>query len=318
MPRPRSPLPPLPPSFRVRDALTAGVSRGVLRHSRFTATFHGTRARTREATSGTTSATHVLLVAKAYLPRLRPGEAVSHTSALLLHGCPIHVAPKLHVTCQTGHAPARARDVVGHQSSASPALILVDTVPVLTPEAALVQCAGSMPLRELVVAIDHFLSVQRSARENLYIDRDALRRTSEDYRGRGALNLRLAVSLSASGADSRMETLTRLLLVAFGLDESFELQSAVYDEGGWVGRFDFVDHTRKVIVEYDGDQHRTDRAQYEKDMRRLDRARAAGYQVIQLRSGDVLRRPVQTAARIGTALGATLRPHPRSESLLEL
>ncbi|MBC9927697.1 MULTISPECIES: DUF559 domain-containing protein [unclassified Leucobacter] len=81
------------------------------------------------------------------------------------------------------------------------------------------------------------------------------------------------------------------MLHAYGLEEFFELQVDIRDSAGWVGRFDLVSRQHRVIVEFDGDQHRTNKVQYEKDLRRLDRARGAGYAVIRLLASDVLHHP---------------------------
>lgn len=109
-----------------------------------------------------------------------------------------------------------------------------------------------------------------------------------------------------------METLTRLLMEQYGLAEGFELQAVLFDaRGEWIGRFDMVDRERKLIIEYDGEQHRNDRDQYVKDVRRLDRARAEGYRILRLHHEDVVGAPAQTAQRIAEFIGIPLRPVPR-------
>lgn len=125
---------------------------------------------------------------------------------------------------------------------------------------------------------------------------------------RGVRRLRTALSFARVGAESRMETLLRLIMAAYGLDV-LELQVDIHDDAGRrIGRFDMVDRERKLVVEYDGEQHRTDRAQYLKDQRRLERAREAGYRILRLHFEDVLHRPRETARRIAEFLGLPLRP----------
>lgn len=103
-----------------------------------------------------------------------------------------------------------------------------------------------------------------------------------------------------------METLVRLVMVAHGLPE-LPLQVAVHDEHGTrIGRFDMADLLRKLIVEYDGEQHRTSDRQYARDARRIERAQQAGYRVLRFRHADVLQTPRETARRIAEALGAPL------------
>lgn len=46
-----------------------------------------------------------------------------------------------------------------------------------------------------------------------------------------------------------METLLRLILAAYGLDDGFELQVDLSDDRGWIGRFDLVHAAHRLIVE---------------------------------------------------------------------
>lgn len=260
----------------------------------------------------------MLFAARQFHPRLRPGEAISHTSALLMHGCPLRIRAELHVTAQPTHARSRVRGVHGHGWDAPTRVTAVEGIPVSFPSTALLQSAGLLPLRELVVAIDHLVRPRGRVGETPpLLPMSDLRLEALRFRGRGATNLRIALELSQVGAESRMESLTRLVLYAYGLADHFSLQVEISDARGWIGRFDLVDRLRKVIVEFDGDQHRTDKTQYEKDLRRLDRARDAGYVVIRLLSDDVLHRPRATATRVAASLKVGLLPHPLRPLLLE-
>lgn len=317
MPRRRARLPPLPHTFAVNVALSAGVTRGALRNPSFLAPFHGVRSFGSATSAAPSLRDQTLRTARLFLPRLREGEAASHTSALLIHGCPLHVAPELHVTAQPPHTRTRALGAHGHEWDTLTPTTVIDGVPVALPLTALVQSAHMLPLIELVVTIDHLLLPRGFAGQMpALVGVAALRHRVQKFRGRGTKTLRLAVDLARVGAESRIETLTRLMLHAYGLADSFELQAELHDDDGWIGRFDLVDRARMTIVEFDGDQHRTSKAQYEKDIWRLDRARAAGYRVIRIRSNDVVHRPHETAARIALALGLDLRPHPLASLLL--
>lgn len=105
-----------------------------------------------------------------------------------------------------------------------------------------------------------------------------------------------------------METLLRLVMVASGIPE-LPLQVDVHDaQGRWIGRFDMVELQRRVIVEYDGEQHRTNDEQYARDARRIDAAQDAGFRVLRFRRADVTRTPRATAERIAAALDVPLTP----------
>lgn len=196
-------------------------------------------------------------------------------------------------------------------------IVRVRGVPTVDPCTALAHSAAVLPLRELIVAADHL----RRPRGYLgsippLATAPALMQRAHTFHGTGAQLLRTALDLSAAGAESRMETLTRLLLVACGIDHHFVSQVELSDPDGWIGRFDFVCHARRLIVEYDGEQHRTSHAQYRKDLARLDRLHALGYRIIRLVREDVLDTPHTTGRRIATALGAEIRAHPRTPLLL--
>jgi very-short-patch-repair endonuclease len=55
-------------------------------------------------------------------------------------------------------------------------------------------------------------------------------------------------------------------------------------------------------VEYDGEQHRTDDRQYEKDLRRLEHLRELGWTVVVVRRSGLYSRPAETVHRIAAAL----------------
>ena len=131
----------------------------------------------------------------------------------------------------------------------------------------------------------------------------ALRDAAASFRGRGAVRARGAAALVRLGAESRPETLLRLLLVRAGCPEP-QLNVEIRDRGGrFIGRFDLVWPERRVAGEYDGDQHRVSTLQYEKDIRRFDRATEAGWTIIRMRSRGLFRDPAETVARVRGALG---------------
>jgi very-short-patch-repair endonuclease len=57
-----------------------------------------------------------------------------------------------------------------------------------------------------------------------------------------------------------------------------------------------------VIVEYDGEGHRTSSRQYERDETRLEDFALEGFRVVRIRKGTLFGRPDVAAARIERAL----------------
>ncbi|MBU3995802.1 MAG: DUF559 domain-containing protein [Actinobacteria bacterium] len=300
-------LPPeLGSTFTVADALTRGVTRRQLDRPGLVRVFHGVRAR---------EGTEADSLPRAFAPRLRTGECFSHVTALTLLGCPVRGGESLHVCVAAPHARNRTRGVIGHRHTAGFIPHFASGgLPVVPPLLALQQSASLLELKELIVAMDHLVLARPYREPTLSVEEIAA--VIERSSARGVRQLRRALELARVGAESRMETLTRLLLAAYGLDTFFVLQQEVFDQVGFIGRFDLVDEDRKLIIEYDGEQHRLDRVQYLKDDERLERARAAGYRVIRLRVEDVVRYPSRTAARIATHMGLEVRLRHGAEELL--
>ncbi|PPF75216.1 hypothetical protein C5B96_16965 [Subtercola sp. Z020] len=91
------------------------------------------------------------------------------------------------------------------------------------------------------------------------------------FRGRGKRRLESALALVREGVESPMETALRLLLVRGGLPEP-EINVDLYTGSGeFAGRADLYYREFNVVVEYDGEQHRLDRAVYASDQRRITR-----------------------------------------------
>ena len=171
---------------------------------------------------------------------------------------------------------------------------------------------------ELVVVLDHLLKMQ-GPRSNPFslLTHEEIAAVLSKCSMPHVTRVRAALQVSRVGAESRMETLLHFELARMGLDV-LEMQSDVFDaQGDWIGRFDQVDHKRKLIFEYDGEQHRTDRSQYLRDEYRLQRARDAGYEIVRLHYEDFFRENIDsTRALLREKLG--LNQKPLSQTLTRL
>jgi very-short-patch-repair endonuclease len=93
----------------------------------------------------------------------------------------------------------------------------------------------------------------------------------------------------------------RLILVNAGLPRP-QTQIPVRDEfGAVIAYLDMGWENPKVAVEYDGDQHRSDRSQYNWDIRRLEILQRLGWIVIRVVAGD---RPAGIVRRVKAALAS--------------
>jgi hypothetical protein len=172
-------------------------------------------------------------------------------------------------------------------------IVIVDGVPVSSPTRTALDLGCWYPTTSGVAAIDALAR----ATDIKAADVELL---AQRYPGRrGIARARLAISLFDSGAQSPKETWLRLVLVQAGLPRP-QTQIPVFDEfGSAIAYLDMGWEDVKVAVDYDGDHHRSDRSQYNWDIRRLERLQHRGWTLIRVVAGD---RPADIVRRVRTAL----------------
>ena len=113
--------------------------------------------------------------------------------------------------------------------------------------------------------------------------------------------LRAALARVKAGVRSPRETRLRLLLEDARLPEA-EINWRLRDHAGrFVAELDLAYPQWRVAVEYDGDQHRTDRTQYVKDIRRTAELERMGWIVVRVVAED---RPAEILRRVRTAIAS--------------
>jgi hypothetical protein len=172
-------------------------------------------------------------------------------------------------------------------------IVIVDGVPVSSPTRTALDLGCWYPTTSGVAAID---ALARAT----HIKAADVELLAQRYPGRrGIARARLAISLFDSGAQSPKETWLRLVLMQAGLPRP-QTQIPVFDEfGSAIAYLDMGWEDVKVAVEYDGDHHRSDRSQYNWDIRRLERLHHRGWTLIRVVAGD---RPADIVRRVRTAL----------------
>ena len=294
---------PLPPAlatgaFSVAEAARLGVSSDRLAASDLQRPFRGVRAR------------EPLPAALAYAPLLRPGDRFSHTTSLYLLDAPLPTARErdVHVTLRTSQrapalGPPRTRGVFGHTSSVG-GILMHGGLPLSDPVTAFLESASILSVDDLVAVGDSLVLDPRVLDPALLrplTTVDALRSAAAASHGRGVVRARAAAALVREGVESPKETVLRLLLVRAGIPEpvcGYELRSA----GRRIGWFDLAWPQFRVIAEYDGDDHRTKKAQYEKDIRRYDAAADLDWRVVRVRIPGLGPLARDTVARVERAL----------------
>jgi hypothetical protein len=119
------------------------------------------------------------------------------------------------------------------------------------------------------------------------------------YKGaRGIRRFRTAIDLMDAGAQSPKETWLRLLLIDAGYPRP-QTQIPVFDDRGVpIAFLDMGWEDIMLAVEYDGDQHRTDRKRYVWDIRRQAFVERRGWIDIRVVNED---RPRDILERVGVA-----------------
>jgi len=174
----------------------------------------------------------------------------------------------------------RRRGMVGHRGLEARTFGYAGRLPVVHPAQTWVELSamaprfGRLSVDDLVVIADAVLHTWPEMAADLAAQVHS--RTG----GRGVRNLRLALPLIRTGSASAMESRARLRFVASGLPAPELNQDGFDNEGIWLGRVDMLWRKQRVIVEYEGDQHRTDRLQWQRDIERVRRLEAAGWKVI--------------------------------------
>jgi Protein of unknown function (DUF559) len=111
---------------------------------------------------------------------------------------------------------------------------------------------------------------------------------------RGLRRLETVLDYVDSGAQSPKETWLRLLLIRAGLPRPTTQIPVVSADGSRQYYLDMGWEEVMVAVEYDGEQHRTDRWQYARDIKRSEQLERLGWLVIRViatdRADEVVRR----------------------------
>ena len=111
----------------------------------------------------------------------------------------------------------------------------------------------------------------------------------------------------AEPAESQMETRLRWLLVRAGVPAP-QVQTELTDiDGRFVGRADMYYPSARVVVEYDGGNHRD---RLVADDRRQNQLVNAGYTVLRFTSADLHNQPDAVVAQVRGALLGPIRPVP--------
>lgn len=242
-------------------------------------------------------------------------EFYSHSTAALMWGIslPPLGSTDVHVSVLSPHRAPRGSGVRGHQL-AGRAVVLAcpveQRVALTDPATTWALLAGEVrhPY-DLVAAADSIVRVERMPGSRSRLLRPALATwaalEAAIPRGRrGVIALRDALTRVRPGVASRMETWMRLTIVDAGLPEPM-LDHDVYSSSGrFLGCLDAAYPEARVGMEYEGDHHRTDERQWQRDILKHDDLVRAGWRVIRVTRTQLLTEPGALITRIREALRA--------------
>ena len=178
--------------------------------------------------------------------------------------------------------------VVRHVVFPADDVVNIRDVRVTTLHRTLRDLCVSEPAVDALIAIDMALHLRRTTKQGL-----------EEYACcvaglPGAKRLRRLVGLAAH-AESPMETRLRWLLISARLPRP-EVQADLHDSSGrFVGRADLFYRDARLVIEFDGGNHRE---RLVADNRRQNLLLNAGYRLLRFTSADVFQRPEVVAGQV--------------------
>jgi hypothetical protein len=182
--------------------------------------------------------------------------------------------------------------VVRNESLADDEVTRVAGLPVTTPARTAYDLGRYLPRGQALARMDALMRATPFSLE------DVLLLAKRHAGARGLRRLRVALPYVDGGAASPKETWLRLLLIDAGLPIP-TTQMPVLDGYRPIAFLDMGWEEFKVAAEYDGDQHRSDRRQYVKDIRRAELVNDCGWIVVRVVAED---RPHDVVDRVHSAL----------------
>jgi hypothetical protein len=293
---------PREPHFRVAEAVADGISRETLRGPAWPAPFWGIRSRV--------EVRDLRERAEAFMPRMPKRAFYFGPTAAALHGIPVPTRKEsvaLHIGVPAGERRVEARGLVAHHVIIDVRdIAVIEGLPLTTPARTWCDLAASGLTRHEVVAAGDRIIWAEDPLGSVADLRSALAR----YEGRrGARLLRDALPILSIGAGSPRETWLRVLIIDAGLPEPSVQVVVINRWGRVIGHCDLGWPELKIGIEYEGEHHRSDPAQWAYDLRRYSEMQEAGWLIIRVTAADFAdsRARSQLMHRIRSAYSARVR-----------
>ena len=308
--------------FTPAEALRFGISAGRLdRHPRVAAPFSGVRVRVdpprQEESPWDAWKRTAVLHARAYARVMPVGAFVGGFTALAVLGLPTprwhpDAMPDPRVVEISVFAPRRSVRATGVlPRQIRPALCHVvtrDGIPVASPASVWAMLADRLTTHQLVALGDAIIRIPRIPPQP--IERAGppkgtlaqLKAAVEAGPRAGVETLREAFGLVRQGSSSPGETEQRLVMLEAGLPEPV-LDHDVYSARGVLLGCSEIAYPRlRTAIECEGDQHRTSRAQWDRDIDKYQAYAEAGWSVMRATDRLIHRRTDENVRRIRTLM----------------
>lgn len=268
---------------------------------------HGVYADRETVASATTPITRHLLLAAAAIAAIPGPIACFGTTASLLQGVPVdrgHIGPVELVRPLGRDSRALSRRITGKDHLPGARIRILDLdedeliahegLPTVDPRLAAWSAALTSEVDWGVAAMD---AVAWQSPEALEAMAEHQARWGHLSGAGGAAE---ALRLARTGAQSPLESLSRVRLVRLGLPEP-KLQVPLYDDQGLIGIVDMLFEEFGVVGEADGAMKYANREDLIEEKGREDRIRASGYPVSRWGWQDAMRGMARVASEIRRA-----------------
>jgi len=233
-----------------------------------------------------------------------PSGAIALFSAAGLWRVPGFITEPWHVL--TGRRPHRGGAHLGRVHSTvrwtKDDITTLDGIPVTTPLRTLVDLAGRIHPERLSKACDRMIDTRLLRLDQLHQLSSTL---PERPRAPGTAALRRLIADRPPGyrpVASNLERRFETLLSGAG-EAPFERQVDLGDADGWIGRVDFLDRSRGVVVEIQSELFHSGLVDRDRDRVRIARLRRAGWIVLEITEHEIWHRPDIVLAKVRGARG---------------
>jgi hypothetical protein len=285
---------PIPPDldsrpFHVRAGRAAGLSSGRMRGLDLASPFWGVRI--------LHHAPELHLRCAAYLQRAHCSAFFSHVTAARLLGIRLplrfEVQQILDVAVPYPKRAPSANGIRAHKLHIQPSDVgEVAGLPCTGAIRTLLDIAHLLTAEELLAAADSVVWW----RQPLATLEDLVDAGSE-FRGRGSKTVVKIVPHVSDRSDSSPESVIRWRMLVAGLP-AFEANIEIHDaQGRFVAMPDLASREYRMALDYEGDHHRTDAKQWQKDISRVPRLQDADWHHTRISAQD-LRSSVELLARL--------------------